>query len=110
MRRTASVGVITLAGELELSGRDALAAALRIPENARTLLIDCSAVTYADSTALSELLRLHKEARAEGVRTAMIVVLPQFARLIRYAGLQHAFAVFDDRGAALTYLADGGVP
>lgn len=106
MNRASSFHVITLSGELEYGDREALHDILQVPTHADSALVDCSAVTYADSTALAEFLRFHKEARERNVRIAMLVVLPQFARLIRYAGLQKAFAVFASRGEALTYLAD----
>jgi hypothetical protein len=37
-------------------------------------------------------------------RAAILIVSPQLARLLEYAGVGEAFPLFQDRGAALTYL------
>jgi anti-anti-sigma regulatory factor len=45
-----------LAGELEISRKREMRDALALSESARAVLLDLSDVTYADSTALTELL------------------------------------------------------
>ncbi len=103
-----SFAVIRLAGELDIARRDEIRAALHVAGREPGILVDFSAVTYADSTALAELLRFRTEAEAHHVRVAVVIGAKQFARLIQYAGLAQAFAIFEDRGSALTYLARGG--
>jgi anti-anti-sigma factor len=68
------------------------------------ILVDFFDVTYADSTTLAELLRFRREAEAQRIPVAIVIGSRQFARLIQYAGLEDAFAVFDNRAAALTFL------
>ena len=101
------IGVIALSGELDLTRKAEFAEALRMSDAYDAVLVDLSDVTYADSSILSELLRFRAEAAAHNVRIALLVVSRQLSRLIQYAGLEEAFEVFNDRGAALTHL--GGV-
>jgi anti-anti-sigma factor len=98
------MSVIALGGELEIGRKAEIRQALRLGGDERSLLIDFSAVTYADSTALAELIRFHREAEAAGVPVAILTGTPQFSRLLQYAGLSGAFAVFEDRAAALASL------
>ena len=106
MNDRSGIVVIPLSGELELGRRDEIHQAMHVGGTESGILLDLSGVTYADSTSLAELLRLHKEARAHQVPVALVVVHPQFERLLRYAGLQTAFQVFRNRGEALSYLAE----
>ncbi len=101
-----SIAVIKLSGELEIGRKDEVRSALVIPAGATAVLLDFSEITYADSTALAELLRFRAEAEQARVRLAIVtgVANLQFARLIAYAGLQDAFAVFEARAAALNFL------
>jgi anti-anti-sigma factor len=96
--------VIRLTGELDLARRDEIRAALVVGGQEQGILVDLSSVTYADSTVLAELLRFQQDAGAARIPVALIVATPQFARIVNYAGLPDAFAIFADRGAALTYL------
>jgi anti-anti-sigma factor len=105
MTSRSGIGVIALNGELDLTRRAELHEALHISNAHDAVLIDLASVTYADSSILSELLRFRAEATTHNVRVALLLGSRQLARLIQYAGLGEAFAVFDDRGAALTYLA-----
>ena len=105
MTSRSGIGVIALSGELDLTRRAELHDALQMSNAHDAVLIDLSDVTYADSSILSELLRFRADASVHEVRLALLLGSRQLARLIQYAGLGEAFAVFDDRGAALTYLA-----
>ncbi len=99
------IAVIRLTGELEISRKDEIARALRASGSEGGILVDFFDVTYADSTALAELLRFRREAKEHGIPVAIIIGSRQFARLIQYAGLGDAFPVFENRATALTYLA-----
>lgn len=99
-----AIEVVRFAGELDIGRRAELRDGLIVSESARAVLLDLSAVTYADSTALSELLRFNADAELRGVPIAMVVAALQFERLMRYAGLYEVFNIFEDIGAALTYL------
>lgn len=100
-----SIAVIRLTGELEIGRKDEIVRALQLTGGELGVLLDFSDVTYADSTALGEMLRFHNDAVARGVPVAILIASRQFARLIRYAGLSDAFHIFNDRAAALTDIA-----
>jgi anti-anti-sigma factor len=99
-----SIEVIRLSGELEIGRRDEIAAALVVNGSEAGVLLDFSEVTYADSTSLAELLRFRDLAAQHSVPVAIVIGSKQFARLIQYAGLSHAFRIFDNRAEALTDL------
>ncbi|MDQ2866686.1 MAG: STAS domain-containing protein [Candidatus Eremiobacteraeota bacterium] len=103
-----SINVVNLSGELDISRRNEIGAVLRVNGTETGILLDCHAVTYADSTALAELLRFRNEAEAADIPVAILVGSKQFARIIQYAGLGELFRLFDDRASALTYLSNAG--
>jgi anti-sigma B factor antagonist len=96
--------VIKLAGELDVARKEELHTALVIGASARAILLDMSEVTYADSTALTEMLRFSTQADRERVPVAIVATSPQLDRIIRYAGLNEVFKIFAVRGEALSYL------
>lgn len=97
--------VVRLGGELDVSRKDELRSALQDALQARSVLLDLAGVTYADSTALVEILHFCSDLKDAAVPVALLIVAPQFSRLIEYAGLDQAFAVFHEKDAALAYLA-----
>lgn len=99
------IAVIRLAGELEIGRRDEIERALALVGSEAAVLLDFADVTYADSTALNQLLRFRNEAAARGIPVAVLIVSRQFARLVEYAGLRDALPIFSDRAAALNQLA-----
>jgi anti-anti-sigma factor len=101
------IKTIRLSGELEIARKDEIREALRRSAADRAVLVDLSDVTYADSVALTELLRFCVSSSHDSIPVALVVQTPQFARVVQYAGLAGAFKIFDDRDAALAYLAQG---
>ncbi len=99
-----SIAVIRLAGELEIGRKDEITSALVVTGGESGILLDFSDVTYADSTSLAELLRFRDESAQQNIPVAIVIGSRQFARLIQYAGLGHAFRIFDNRAAALSDL------
>ncbi len=99
-----AVEAIRLRGDLEISRKSEIRDALRVAPGASALLVDLSDVTYADSTALTELLRFCGDARQAAVPVAFVVGTPQLVRIVEVAGLREAVAIFGDRDAALAYL------
>jgi anti-anti-sigma factor len=98
------VRTIRLSGELEIGRKDEIRDALHVSNDAGAVLLDLADVTYADSIALTELLRFCVNAQTNDLPVALVIRTPQFARLVQYAGLAGAFKIFDDRDAALEYL------
>jgi len=99
-----SISVVSLGGELEIGRKDEIREALAAARDAESVLVDLSAVTYADSIALTELLRFCVGAQQDERPVALVIATPQFARLVQYAGLSEAFTIFDNVPEAREYL------
>jgi len=99
-----SVRTIRLHGDLEISRKSEIRAALQAGTGASAVLVDLSGVNYADSTALTELLRVAGDARQALIPIAFVVATAQLARIVEVAGLRHAVAIFAELDAALAYL------
>jgi anti-anti-sigma factor len=101
-----AIQTIRLAGELDLSRKREIRDAFALSNGARAVLLDLSEVVYADSTALTELLRFCAMAQGANIPIAIFIAAPQFLRLVQYAGLATAFKIFHERGEALHYLSE----
>jgi len=101
-----SISVVRFSGELDVARKQELKDALHLDPQERAVLLDLGSVTYADSTALAEILRFSIEVERRGARLAVFIANPQFHMLIRYAGCDQAFKIFHNRGDALTYLGE----
>lgn len=99
-----AIETVRLTGELEISRKREMRDAFMLPDGARAVLVDLSEVTYADSTALTELLRFCVTAQRDRIPLAVVIRTRQFSRLVQYAGLAGAFEIFEDRDDALAYL------
>jgi anti-anti-sigma factor len=98
------IQIVRLGGELEIGRKRELRDAFELSPDARAVLVDLSEVTYADSTALTELLRFCVMAQRAGRPIAIVIRTRQFSRLVQYAGLAGAFKVFETYDDALTFL------
>ncbi len=103
-----TLAVVKLDGELDIARRAEIRAALVVDGEHSGVLVDFAGVTYADSSAISELLRFRGDLDRRGLPVALLITSPQFKRLLQYAGVNDAFAVFDERADALTYLGKAG--
>jgi anti-sigma B factor antagonist len=103
-RSRKAVKIIRLSGELEIGRKVEIRHALSQSTAAPAVLLDLADVTYADSIALTELLRFCADAQREGRQVALVIQTPQFARLVQYAGLASAFNIFHDTAEAMEYL------
>jgi len=104
MSDSTTLAVVKMDGELDIGRRAEIRAALAVDGHPSGVLVDFAAVSYADSSAISELLRFRNDLNRRGLPVALLIQSPQFKRLLEYAGVHEAFAVFDERAAALTYL------
>jgi anti-anti-sigma factor len=103
------VRVIRFSGELEIGRKNEIRDSLAL-NDAGAVLLDLGEVTYADSIALTELLRFCAAAQRESRPVALVIQTPQFKRLVQYAGLASAFKIFQDRDEAAAYLAECATP
>lgn len=110
MSERSAIRTIRLSGELEVGRKQRIREALQHRGDDRAVLVDLSDVTYADSIALTELLRFCIAAEQAATPVALIVRTPQFARIIQYAGLAGAFTTFEDHEAAIAYLSEQAKP
>jgi anti-anti-sigma factor len=90
VRRRERVSEIALSGELDIAARPRLDAALRAaldggPTDA--LLVDLTAVTFADSSALHWLTETKRQADAAGARLSVATVPGPVRDLLALAGL-----------------------
>ncbi|MGA8575055.1 MAG: STAS domain-containing protein [Candidatus Cybelea sp.] len=106
MKKSRAIKVIRLGGELEIGRKDEIRESLASSDAAAAVLLDLGTVTYADSIALTELLRFCVEAARKNRPVALVIQTPQFARLVQYAGLASAFKIFSESAAAMEYLGD----
>jgi anti-anti-sigma factor len=100
------IRVIRLSGELEIGRKNEIRAALSGASDHSAVLLDLGDVTYADSIALTELLRFCVDAQRQERPVAIVIRTQQFARLIQYAGLASAFRIFQDTRDAREYLVE----
>jgi anti-anti-sigma factor len=85
---------IALEGELDLHRSGEIAAAFPAPNAVRNVTIDCTGVTYADSVALSILIKFRRDFVLAGGDPADIKVLLAsgcFNKLFEIAGLTRLF-------------------
>ena len=89
-------------GELDLSERnrlgDLLDSALAESSN---LIVDLDAVTFLDSTALSVLLRAHREAEQQGGRVTLARPSDAARKILRITQLDRVMAVHDTVESAI---------
>jgi len=104
MKPDDSIRVVRFSGELEIGRKNEIRDGLGAGRDAPAVLLDLAEVTYADSVALTELLRFCAEAQRENRPVALVIKARQFARLVEYAGLASAFHIFEDSAAASAYL------
>lgn len=106
MNEDHGIKTIRFSGELEISRKNEIRQALCRTDEDRAVLIDLAEVTYADSVALTELLRFCVDSQRDAIPVALVIQTPQLARVVQYAGLATAFKTFDDVGAAAAHLAE----
>ncbi|HET7813881.1 MAG TPA: STAS domain-containing protein [Candidatus Baltobacteraceae bacterium] len=80
---------IQLAGDYDFARADELRSLLQAADPADTLTLDCSKVTYFDSAAIAELVRLRRERNAP----FKILASRPVEKLLEIAGLTRLFTV-----------------
>jgi anti-sigma B factor antagonist len=86
--------VVRLAGEADVTTR-ALAEVLgaEAAKKPRLLLVDVSGLTFIDSAALHEIVRAHRELRAEGCLLALVGPSREVARILELSALDQVLSV-----------------
>ncbi|HTV92386.1 MAG TPA: STAS domain-containing protein [Verrucomicrobiae bacterium] len=83
--------VAAFTGEIDFTGRDAFRGELAPLADVEVPIVDLSAVTYMDSSAMAEILYLQRGRTRKGRAAMWIVVSPPVRRLFEVAGLQNVF-------------------
>jgi anti-anti-sigma factor len=98
------VAVLLLSGELDQDAAPLLAAALAEPvagQAGRALVVDCSLLTFCDSSGLNALLTARLKARRASVDLYLAAVRDPVARMFAVTGADTVFTVRPDLEAAL---------
>lgn len=85
--------IAAFTGEIDFTGRDAFRGGLEPLADVDVPIVDLSAVTYMDSSAMAEILYLQRGRARNGLTAMWIVVSPPVRRLFEVAGLQHVLAL-----------------
>ena len=70
-----------------------------IDRNPDTVLIDCQAITFMDSSGLSALVMALKLSKEKGIRFALCSVGEQAKMLFQLTGMDRIFDMFENRAA-----------
>ncbi len=92
--RQGTVGIIRLAGELDLDAHPALTEATRSlldPDPVQRIDIDASKLTFVDSAGLVALLTLRTTAKRHGIETRLLAASPHLSRVLDLTGLDDLF-------------------
>ena len=93
--------VITLSGDWDIYRRDELETVLRPARECAEVVLDFSAVTYADSTVLSALAAMRKERVARGYPPSHVVPSPPVTRLFEITQMSRLWPCFQTLEDAL---------
>lgn len=93
-REGGSRTVVRLVGEADVT-TPALAQVLgaEAAKKPRLLLVDVSGLAFIDSSALHEIVRVHRQLRADGCLLALISPTPAVARILQLSGLDQVLLV-----------------
>lgn len=98
------ISLLLLSGELDMAAASTLRARTDAA-GARGLVIDLADVTFADSSALRELLHARQEADRRGTRLVLVGVPASLRRLLEITGTVDVFDIAESHEAALARFA-----
>lgn len=70
-----------------------------LSKDVSTVLINCEAITFMDSSGLSAMVMSLKLAKELGVRLALCSVSEQAGMLFQLTGMDQVFEIFEDQAA-----------
>jgi anti-sigma B factor antagonist len=106
-RRDGDVGVVTVSGEVDMYTAPQLKACMLelIDGGVRRIVIDLSAVTFIDSTALGVLIGGVRRLHAASGAMALVVTSRPVERVLSITGLDRVFTIHATLDEALAALA-----
>jgi anti-sigma B factor antagonist len=98
--------LVRATGELDLSSAPSLTAAAEdaLGDGYPLLLLDLSGVSFMDSTGLSALLAIHREAEARSAHAAIIAPGDNPRRVLEMLGVEQVLHIYDTLEAAVAEL------
>jgi anti-sigma B factor antagonist len=98
--------LIRAVGELDMSSAPSLTAAAEdaIGDGYRLLLLDLSGLSFLDSTGLSALLAIHREAKARDAQAAIIAPSDNALRVLEMLGVEQVLNIHDTIEDAVRHL------
>jgi anti-anti-sigma factor len=89
-------GTVRLCGELDMADRTAVEVELIAQlQPSTTLVIDCEALTFCDSSGLATLIAVRDKAATEAADVRLCNLAPNIMRVFRATALLDAFGVED---------------
>jgi anti-sigma B factor antagonist len=86
--------VVRLVGEADVTtGALAEVLSAEAAKKPRLLLVDVSELGFIDSAALHEIVRVHRELRADGCQLALVGPTPVVTRILHLSGLDQVIPV-----------------
>lgn len=106
-RRDADAGVVTVSGEVDMYTAPRLKECLvdLVDGGARRIVVDLSAVTFIDSTALGVLIGGVRRLHGTGGAMALVVTSRPVERVLSITGLDRVFSIHDTLDEALAAIA-----
>lgn len=95
--------VIRVEGEIDVYNSQKLKQAIEdaFDPQPEQIVIDMTAVTWLDSTALGVLVGMHKRCRAGGIHFALVITEARVERVFAVSGLDTIFNIFPDTVSAV---------
>lgn len=94
VERAADVATVSVAGEVDIDSGGRLADVLRdLGPECSTVVVDCSRLSFIDSTGLAILLRGHRDLEERDGRLELRDPPPMLGRLLKIVGLDDVFHV-----------------
>jgi anti-sigma B factor antagonist len=96
-RREGGTAIVELVGELDLYGSPKLVAAVSdlLADRPSAVVVDASALTFADSAGLRAFLIARKDADAAGATFSLTRVSEPLDRVLEMTGLRETFGTAD---------------
>ena len=86
--------IAAFSGEIDFTARERFRAKLAELRESARVIVDLTDVTYMDSSALAELLFLHRSRARAGRSAPRVVIGPRITRLFEVAGMHDVVAAF----------------
>ncbi len=95
-RTIGTVPVAAVSGEIDVATAPALRERLQelIGERSPTVVVDLSAVSFLDSTALGVLVGAHKRCRESSGQLRLVITEPRILKVFEITGLTEIFPIF----------------